>query len=69
MTENMKQLLNQTYKGNEIEVYILTLEKVIDILCENLEIVDKDVHGNLGMKREDIRLFAFERAKESLNRQ
>ena len=69
MTENMKQLLNQTYKGNEIEEYILTLEKVIDILCENLEIVDKDIHGNLGMKRENIKLSAFEKVKESLNRQ
>ena len=69
MTENMKQLLNQTYKGNKIEEYILTLEKVIDILCENLEIVDKDIHGNLGMKRENIKLSAFEKVKESLNRQ
>lgn len=67
MTENMKQLLNQTYKGNKIEEYILTLEKVIDILCENLEIVDKDIHDNLGMKRENIKLSAFEKAKESLN--
>lgn len=67
MTENMKQLLNQTYKGNKIEEYILTLEKVIDILCENLEIVDKDIHGNLGMKRKNIKLSAFEKAKESLN--
>lgn len=69
MTENMKQLLNHTYKGNKIEEYILTLEKVIDILCENLEIVDKDIHGNLGMKRENIKFSAFEKAKESLNRQ
>lgn len=67
MTENMKQLLNHTYKGNKIEEYILTLEKVIDILCENLEIVDKDIHGNLGMKRKNIKLSAFEKAKESLN--